>query len=790
MANKKKQKSSGESVEQNVSKEPVKRAAQNPRQNPSQNAPQKEVKKAAQNPPQNQTKKAKKQAAQSQRQNPSQNAPKKEVKKPAQNPPKKVEEKPTLNPPQNELGKSPQGCVANPEAKVEHEPVKLQKQNCPYGKDFELHPNSLANMKPSDKWTVFIDETGCHDKHLSGDSSVGLRVAALFVPQRTNLPPLDKEWHATGRTPEEIQKVVGRVLEKDCGILGIHVNLLERIKGDPWILAIKLILEMGLRLIPKKGLTKFVVKAEERGEFKPEDNNIWKYLSGDVEMDYANAYPGQSENVKIEGRFIKKGDDPCHGYVDAIANLWGSERKEMKDLLRSSSLLGSCFYYANVQTLRDSLDHLRNEKTISPADWTALLNAEVPNENNTYDTLPHSLLRELGQKVQTQPELWENFFAYFSEMVNSKTVRLETLDLQLKWLESFEPSALPPRTRLRFLTSKLAVNNRHGRMFGGVEYEEEFLSLASKLYEEDARLVCDAVVTRATAYINALDFKKLGELFKRRWNAETIAKSPEIPGLKLAGRLLSTYGQYKCLIGENDEGVSYFKKAIRLFERLSDPSESEIEISHTRERLMIALMDAEKDAEFEQQFDKYFKYFAMNYPDRTEDLNSNLSLSDVAIILSESGDDCSVYAHWLFLRFLAVSKTVKARKAKEVYFDASGKWKSGSNHPWELIEFYRGVLGPKDESFDRLNLARKAIEPDRKSDGAFRLLDCVFLGSMLYYREKDDCLVKGYVKQMEAARKIKKIGDDRLRILEAQMEPSTRLEPLEFAKKILPFNFR
>ena len=790
MANKKKQKSSGESVEQNVSKEPVKRTAQNPRQNPSQNAPQKEVKKAAQNPPQNQTKKAKKQAAQSQRQNPSQNAPKKEVKKPAQNPPKKVEEKPTLNPPQSELGKSPKGCVVNPEAKVEHEPVKLQKQNCLYGKDFELHPNSLANMKPSDKWTVFIDETGCHDKNLSDDSSAGLRVVALFVPQRTNLPPLDKEWHSAGRAPEEIQEVVRRVLGKDCGILGIHVNLLERIKGDPWILAIKLILEMGLRLIPKKGSTKFVVKAEERCEFKPEDNNIWKYLSGDVEMDYANAYPGQSENVKIEGRFIKKGDDPCHGYVDAIANLWGSERKEIKDLLQSSSLLGSCFYSANVQTLRDSLDHLRNEKTISPPDWTALLNAEVPNENNSYDTLPHSLLRELGQKVQTQPELWEKFFAYFSEMVNSKTVRLETLDQQLKWLESFEPSALPRRTRLRFLTCKLAVNNRHGRMFGDFEHEEEFHFLANVLYEEDARLVCDAVVTRATAYVNALDFKKLGELFKRRWNAETIAKSPEIPGLKLAGRLLSTYGQYKCLIGENDEGVSYFKKAIKLFERLSDSSEREIEISHTRERLMIAMMDAEKDAEFEQQFDKYFKYFAMNYPDRTEDLNSNLSLSDVAKILSESGDDCSVYAHWLFLRFLAVSKTAKARKAKEVYFDASGKWKSGSNHPWELIEFYRGVLGPKDESFNRLNLARKAIEPDRKSDGAFRLLDCVFLGSMLYYREKDDCLVKGYVKQMEAARKIKKIGDDRLRILEAQMEPSTRLEPLEFAKKILPFNFR
>ncbi|MBQ3822576.1 MAG: hypothetical protein II807_05950, partial [Thermoguttaceae bacterium] len=470
--------------------------------------------------------------------------------------------------------------------------------------------------------------------------------------------------------------------------------------------------------------------------------------------------------------------------------LWGSERKEIKDLLQSSSLLGSCFYSANVQTLRDSLDHLRNEKTISPPDWTALLNAEVPNENNSYDTLPHSLLRELGQKVQKKPELWETFFAYFSEMVNSKTVRLETLDQQLKWLESFEPSALPPRTRLRFLTSKLAVNNRHGRMFGDFEYEEDFHSLANTLYEEDARLVCDAIVTRATAYVNALDFKKLGELFKRRWNAETIAKSPEIPGLKLTGRLLSTYGQYKCLIGENDEGVSYFKKAIKLFERLSDSSEREIEISHTRERLMIAMMDAEKDAEFEQQFDKYFKYFAMNYPDRTEDLNSNLSLSDVAKILSESGDDCSVYAHWLFLRFLAVSKTAKARKAKEVYFDASGKWKSGSNHPWELIEFYRGVLGPKDESFNRLNLARKAIEPDRKSDGAFRLLDCVFLGSMLYYREKDDCLVKGYVKQMEAARKIKKIGDDRLRILEAQMEPSTRLEPLEFAKKILPFNFR
>ena len=256
MANKKKQKSSGESVEQNVSKEPVKRAAQNPRQNPSQNAPQKEVKKAAQN----QTKKAKKQAVQSQRQNSSQNAPKKEVKKPAQNPPKKVEEKPTLNPPQSELGKSPKGCVVNPEAKVEHEPVKLQKQNCPYGKDFELHPNSLANMKPSNKWTVFIDETGCHDKNLSDDSSAGLRVVALFVPQRTNLPPLDKEWHSAGRAPEEIQEVVRRVLGKDCGILGIHVNLLERIKGDPWILAIKLILEMGLRLIPKKGPTKFVVK--------------------------------------------------------------------------------------------------------------------------------------------------------------------------------------------------------------------------------------------------------------------------------------------------------------------------------------------------------------------------------------------------------------------------------------------------------------------------------------------------------------------------------------------------
>lgn len=680
----------------------------------------------------------------------------------------------------------------------DREYIKLVQSSSPYCKEYKLHPNSLANMKPSSKWTVLIDETGQFDDErafidegTAGKDAYqkGVRVVALFIPQETNLPLLEKGWHANQLNYDEIEQAVDTVLKSRCGVLGVHVNTLEYINDEHWLPAIASVLELGLRLIPKSGRTEFEVLAEQRGEFNASSDVLWSYISKAVKTRYAQAYPGQSEHLAITGRFIKKEDDRRNGYVDALAFLWGSN---LTDLRKKSGLLGSCFYSSSRQTLRTSYDRMQKEGYVDPAEWTSLLDADPPNPKaQNYDALPLAILRNLGQRAQAEPRIWEKFSNYVSEHVNSKDVRLETLDRQIGWLEAFEPFAPPasPRARLRFLTSKLALNNHHGETLEKFKREEEFRELAKKLYYEDAPFVCDALITLAVAHTNAFEFEKIDELFKGKWEPEIIAKSPEIPGLKLCGRFLSTCGQAQAFIGENGKAASCFKDAIKQFRRLSDSAESALEISQTLCYRMIALMDAKENDAFEECVDEYFR---LNLPAGVQiPEGETLTLPRVAEILRGADDNRSKYAHALLLRYLAVSKTKAAQKAKEIYFANPNEWQNGANHPWELIEFYRAVLGPKEAAVGRLELARKAIENDRGSDGTLGLIDSVILGAMLCYSGQDSDLSQEYLdRTVETRKNFSRIGEERLRILDEQRDPLKRREPLDFAKLILPFNFR
>ena len=75
------------------------------------------------------------------------------------------------------------------------------------------------------------------------------------------------------------------------------------------------------------------------------------------------------------------------------------------------------------------------------------------------------------------------------------------------------------------------------------------------------------------------------------------------------------------------------------------------------------------------------------------------------------------------------------------------------------------------------------------SDGALKAIHCVILGAMLY--EGDESVADTLARETEDLRQaLPTLGEACLSALRNQLDPATRLPPLDLAKAVLPFNFR
>ena len=620
-----------------------------------------------------------------------------------------------------------------------------------------IHRNSIPELPATTEWTILFDETGTDFKETAFGSNVS-GISLLLVPDYTELPPCKDYCPSVALLLSEVHAMQQVLLAHKCGIIGIPVNALYRIRAEQWFSCIETLLDLILRLLPINGKTKLKIYVEQRGKATAKDDYLLQKTCDDCLFHLSRAFPERSQSFEIEPHIIRKEDHPWNGYVDAVAFCWSSPNGKI--ILNESGWEGSCLIGSSPYFLRHCIDTMEHEDIISPDDWTELLK-NAPDRTNS---LEKSLLKNLGARAKQAPAVWKNYLDYTVMHLNSKAINMALLGKQVSWLSCNAPSEseLPPRLRLMWLTARLAEENHRGSVATHPAQREEFIRLSEALFEEDAPLTCNAALNLAVSYTDEYDFESAKKILTPWRN-----RRPEVPGLQYYGRLLSSYGQHEAFLGRNSEAVPYFRQAIDTFGRLSDKGSAFLDVLQTSAYLLTSMMDCLPDSidDFHREAEKYFSG----------------KIEDVASCLGVSTEDKTKYQHHILLRYL----TSKASTPEErnAYLNSSEKWSFGAGHPWEMIEFYRALL--VDDPDKKILHLQKAYDIAMTGEGTLHVIAAVILGSLILFQPEKE---KQYLELVEqCAVEIPALGN-RVTILREHVD--RKYAPLELAALILPFNFR
>ena len=636
--------------------------------------------------------------------------------------------------------------------------------------------NALTALAPSAEWTVLIDETG---KNYSSDASGKNRgrLVALFVPKERPLDDLSEEWHAVEQGhldgPNGVLDIIKRIQTARSGLLGIPITALPyTTQEDQWFSCLEELLSLSLRLLPMEGATKLSLFVEQRGSVAGAmGTSMLEKTITDVLHRLAQVFPERAKKITVCGKIIAKKDHPWNGYVDAAAFTWGSSTIQF--VLKETGWLESCFLDGDSASLmRRALDALRSEDVPDANDWRKLL-ALVDADNEA--SLVAALLTALGQEAKANVEIWKCFLDEVRNHLDSKAIRMDVLARQLGWLEKWAPdeAAMPPRMRLLWLVSRLATANHAGRtdMHEVDSFRKEFDELVARLYREDCPLCTHANLHLAVSYTNAFEFEKARALLlpMREWPVEGM-------GLRMKGRLLSSLGQHEAFLGNPVGALPLFDEAISLFRDLSEGYG--LEIAQTGAYAATAAMDAKTpDA------DERLAAYLWGGPFSEEKFAAE------ARRLAVSAEPVEKYAHHILLRRLV--ELPENHPARAAYLSEKAKWAEPSvGHPWELIEFYRALLLPAGEERNaRLEAACELALADDNGP-TLQVIAAVIRGAAFCCDgAKADPEAYGNLIAC-CAESIPTLGDERLAALRSQLDPATRLAPLDLARKVLPFNFR
>lgn len=643
-----------------------------------------------------------------------------------------------------------------------------------FSHDLNGQVNYLPLLPPSSKWTVLVDETGCDFEPGATSCSRG-RMVALFVPDGTLLPALPGKWHAVDLMKkgfgDQVVEAAGRLLSLKCGLLGISAKEMpESTTPDQRLSCLADLLSLGFRLLPVDGPTEVSLFVEQFGGV---DDNLGKALLRSmlegVLHNLASVFPNRAKWISAKGKVIAKDGHPWNGYVDAAAYIWGAQ--SMSKFRSRVHWSGTCFLEDDsADALRRVLDAFQTEGAPDASDWTMLLS--MP-EADDPASLVSAFLRAVGEESRADMDLWHGFMAETRRHLDSKAIDMGLLCRQIRWLKDWMPSgvALPPRTRLMWLTTELAAGNHAGRtcVHDAATFRKEFDELVARLYREDCPLVAHANLHLAVAYTNAFEFEKARALLRpmREWPVEGM-------GLRMEGRLLSSLGQHEAFLGNQAEALALFDEAISLFRELSE--ESFPEIAQTGAYAATVAMDA-KTPDADERLASYL----WGGPFSEEKFAAEASR------LSTSSKPGEKYAHHILLRRLV--ELPENHPARAAYLSQKSNWAEPPiGHPWELIEFYRAQLLPVgDEREERLDTAYELALAD--GGPTLQVIAAVIQGTGFCGDGAVD--QKSYCSLVDnCAEALPAIGTTRLAALRGQLDPATRLAPLDLARAVLPFNFR
>lgn len=543
-----------------------------------------------------------------------------------------------------------QGCLVRPPQFTQH------------------HPNSLRHLPQHSNWEIVIDETGMEFERAEDlsidDYSLG-RYVALAIPQgRAKLDKLPETFHAAEEKPELLDKVINNILSQSVGVLGITAKDPLSFNRPRWFSGVYRLLQLALRLLPlpNEGSKQVHVFIEQRGGFNADtDLQVLKQL---LLSELQSINEARFSQLHLSLEIAPKGKHPYLAHVDALAHCWGGS--SAKQRLIKAKFKGHCFLTPESGDLERIYAALDGKTALSSHDWFQAVCA-LSGEPE------HSLLREamqqLGERCQTQPEIWQNYLQTVRHRLNEKDYHPQALDEILGWLQTYAPAEnkLPPLLQLRFQAARLAADNHQGRM--RLEAIQNLLDLGNQLKYEAAPEVAQVYNRLAVATTNIYEFDYAKQIL------EHALKLPEIAvDRQQYGRLLSGMGQIHAFSGEHQAAASFFAQAVETFEKLSDSTAAQKDIRQTCLYRLHNALDAGETWENIQ-------------PLATSVFGSDLDKA--ANKFSISPDDR--FTHHALLRLLAAYPQQTA-SAQKTYLYNQAHWQSEAGHPWQLIHLWRGWL--------------------------------------------------------------------------------------------------
>lgn len=614
----------------------------------------------------------------------------------------------------------------------------------------------ISDMKPSRFWDILIDETGSDFKHSEKATvhETSGKFVALLIPvdEEERLPPLKEGWHAVKTSFQELTKVINCLHNSNCGIMGIRVSDLPKLQGDLWSVCLRRLIDLILLLIPYNGKTTLHLYVEEHGKNKDISTLKLEEVCESARLQLAKIVPEKAALIDIVPAVISKTDDRRNGYVDAIANCWRSESNEKTALIQD--WIGPCLWAEDSGRL---IGHMTSQRFPKAEDWSELIAASANAKNNAFLI---NYLEMLSKQAANSKDDWLTYLKETRSHLESKSIKQKLLSAQIRWLKDSMPEEVEftPPLHLLWLTSELADANHVGKILSD-EFLEEFIPLCDELAEEDATLVAWADLNLSVAYTNAFDFENARNVMAR-WQGT----APGHPGRQYYGQILSTLGQLSAFVGKQQEAASYFKNALEFLTRNSDPEKAERDKNQTMTYQIIAMMD-DNDLP-KEQFDKALEDYLMMNP------------IQAALIHAVSTD--VPYTHHVLLRAMTYCNYPDAKKA---YLSKRNEWLCGVSHPWELIEFYRGLMFDSVE--DILLHLRNAYEIAMQGDATMHVIGAVILGSIYLW---DASVKETYLELVEKQTALLPKLGTRAHVLREQID--MRRPPQELAKLVLPFNFR
>jgi hypothetical protein len=538
-----------------------------------------------------------------------------------------------------------------------------------------LHKNNLRALKPSKKWQIVIDETGSHfnkDDMLGltpGDIKIG-KVVALAIPQEVTLPKLTDNFHAVDCTDRAVEEAISTILSNNVGVFGFSMS-------DPyftihsWMAAVAQLAKWVMYLLPIEEGSDVDVEflIEQRGQF--EHNTNLQALQENLESTLKDLAPSRYKNLRLKLLMMDKDGHPANGYVDSIANIWGSPSNNRRKILARSALRDHCLLDSSERNLEQLLLALQSSEPLHDRLWFEL--CDFAGTENKY-SLANQFLCDLGARCSSDIPVWNSYVVSLKQRLQDKTFTTAGLTAALQWLQIYSPNeaCLDDSLLLQLKSSQLALKNHQGHI--DLNLASECMYLANDLKEEMAVDCCNVVLRIASSTTNAFDFEVAVDWVKS-WLAEPIA----VPGLLNYGKLHSVLGQLYAFQQNHQASLMSFDSAIESFSKLSNALQRKKNKIQTQMYMITVLMD---------QRDQQAITLLNNMLDHEFNMVKGHSKRIKRLARS---DEQYRFLHHLFLRACIYFPEEMKDDADE-YLACSDDWIVGEAHPWMLIQVYRGWL--------------------------------------------------------------------------------------------------